>query len=77
MLTLLLITLFAQAVATSPPAGRWDSDARSRGGLGSWRELAKDGTCTQTTGAMVDGTWKLDGEQLAITMGAEVSPVIA
>ena len=46
--------------------GRWDSVERSRGGLGSWIELSTDGTCATTIGAMVDGTWKLEGEHLTL-----------
>jgi hypothetical protein len=44
--------------------GRWDADARSRGGLGAWMTPAADYTCMQTTAAMADGTWQLAGDRL-------------
>jgi hypothetical protein len=47
---------------------RWDSETRSRGGLGTWIELAANGTCAQTTGAMIDGTWTLEGDRLTLDM---------
>jgi hypothetical protein len=33
-----------------------------------WMELSIDGTCSETSGAMVDGEWKLEGDQLTLTI---------
>ena len=56
------------ANVVSALVGRWDAESRSRGGVGTWFDLARDGTCSETSGAMVDGTWKLNGDHLTISM---------
>jgi len=61
---LILIAALLQASTPDPLVGRWDTGARSRGGLGTWFTLSSDGRCAETTGAMVDGTWQLIGDQL-------------
>ena len=59
------LLLAAQPAGQSPLVGRWDAEARSGGGaLGIWFELADQGACQQTVGAMVDATWSLEGEGL-------------
>ena len=68
--------LLAQAVAPSPLVGRWDAETRSSGGLGIWFELADQGACQQTVGAMVDATWSLDGEGLTVTIPVPSGPPI-
>lgn len=60
----LLLAALMQAPMTEPLVGRWDAEARSRGGLGTWMTLSADHTCAQTSGAMVDGTWQLTGDRL-------------
>jgi hypothetical protein len=68
---LALILLFLQPPTSSELVGRWDAEGRSRGGLGSWLELARDGSCAQSIGAMVDGTWTLEGQTLTLTVTDE------
>jgi hypothetical protein len=64
MKPLLLFAALLQAIAAEPLVGRWDVESRSRGGLGTWTTLSADHTCTETTGAMVDGTWQLTRDRL-------------
>jgi hypothetical protein len=52
--------------STGALVGRWDVETRSRGGIGTWIELSANGVCSGTTGAMVDGRWKLEGNQLTL-----------
>ena len=65
---LLWSLLVAQPAGQSPLVGRWDAETRSNGGLGIWFELADQGACQQTVGAMVDGTWSLEGEGLTLSI---------
>jgi hypothetical protein len=62
----LLLVLLLQNPGLEPLVARWDPETRSRGGIGTWIELATGGTCSQTTGAMLDGTWTLEGDRLTI-----------
>jgi hypothetical protein len=62
------LLLAAQPAGQSPLVGRWDAEARSGGGLGIWFELADQGACQQTVGAMVDATWSLEGEGLTVSI---------
>jgi hypothetical protein len=55
---LIVVTVLLQEAPNEPLVGRWDAEVRSRGGLGTWMTLSADHTCSQTTGAMVDGTWQ-------------------
>jgi len=61
---LLVLPLLMQAGAAPGLVGRWDVVTRSRGGIGAWLTFAANGSCAQTTGAMVDGTWQLSGDRL-------------
>ena len=65
-MNLLIVFLLLQAGTLE---GRWDSESRSIDGLGIWIVLSADGTCTRTVGLMIDGRWKLDGDQLTVTTG--------
>ena len=77
MMAWLVWSLFiGQAIAQSPLVGRWDADTRSRGGLGMWMELSDTGACSQTTGAMVDGTWMLEGGQLTLSIADQPGKAI-
>ena len=69
-LVILFVALCTAAAPSSPSrlAGRWDSQARSRGGLGYWLSLDANGSCTKTTGAMIDGRWTLVGTHLTRTV---------
>lgn len=53
--------------------GRWESVARSRGGIGTVLELRADGVATRTPGAMVDGTYRLDGAVLVTSFADPAS----
>lgn len=68
--------MVAQPAAQSPLVGRWDAETRSNGGLGIWFELADQGACQQTVGAMVDATWTLEGEGLTVTIPTPSGPPI-
>ena len=77
MIRAILALMILQTTGASPLVGRWDAEARSRGGLGTWIELADRGACSQTTGAMVDGTWKLDGDQFTVSIPIDIgAPVV-
>jgi hypothetical protein len=70
-----LLLLSLKSAASSPLVGRWDAETRSRGGLGAWLELSPDGSCTESFGAMLDGSWRLSGENLTIeTLDADGKP---
>ena len=45
-------------------AGTWESVSRSQGGIGQILELRRDGTAIRRAAAMVDFTYKLDGDRL-------------
>ena len=60
----MLLPFVAQTGAALSLIGRWDVVTRSRGGIGAWLTLSAGGSCSQTTGAMVDGTWQLTGDRL-------------
>jgi hypothetical protein len=73
---LLWSLLVAQPAGQSPLVGRWDAEARSSGGLGIWFELADQGACQQTVGAMVDATWSLEGEGLTVSIPNPSGPPV-
>jgi hypothetical protein len=68
--------LVAQPAVQTSLVGRWDAETRSNGGLGIWFELADQGACQQTVGAMVDATWSLEGEGLTVTIPNPAGPPI-
>jgi hypothetical protein len=70
------LLVFAQTAAPAGLVGRWDAETRSRGGLGTWIELADRGVCSRTIGAMVDGTWKLEGDQLTVSIPIPDGPPV-
>jgi hypothetical protein len=67
---LIVLSLLAQTGAAPSLMGRWDVVTRSRGGIGAWLTLSAGGSCTQTTGAMLDGTWQLTGDRLTRSLVA-------
>jgi hypothetical protein len=57
-------------VAPSSIVGRWDSEARTAGGLGDWIEFRSDGTVLNSFGAMLDDeSYRLEGDRLFRTRG--------
>ena len=46
--------------------GKWESVARSQGGIGHTFEFHSDSTASLTPGAMVDFTYRLEGAQLVM-----------
>jgi len=44
-----LVILIAQAVSVNPLVGLWESDVKSKGGIGAALEFRSDGTYTQAT----------------------------
>jgi hypothetical protein len=68
----------AAAVAQNAPAppritGQWESVARNKGGIGNILEFNEDGTVTQTSAAMSDATYALQGEWLRLFYTDEAS----
>lgn len=47
--------------------GLWLGEARTEGGLGNWIEFRQDGTAQFTFGAMVEGTYRMEGTSLWMT----------
>ena len=47
-------------------AGLWLSEERSQGGLGSWVELRDDGTAWLAFGALIEGTYTMEGASLRL-----------
>jgi hypothetical protein len=45
-------------------AGLWLSETRSDGGLGSWVQLRDDGTASLGFGALIEGTYTMEGASL-------------
>ena len=43
-------------------------EARSQGGLGSWVELRDDGTVSVSSGALVEGTYTIEGSSLRLVI---------
>lgn len=46
--------------------GLWLGEARTEGGLGNWIEFRPDGTLRFAFGAMVEGTYRLEGTSLRV-----------
>ncbi|MGH7267234.1 MAG: DUF5640 domain-containing protein [Candidatus Rokuibacteriota bacterium] len=62
-----LVLAVAEAPARAETlVGRWDAEARSRGGLGTWWQFRADGTVSMSLGAMVDDRYRIDGEELTL-----------
>ena len=53
-----------RAGAGSMLIGKWESVARSKGGLGHALEFHRDGSLSHTTGAMVEETYRVEGSRL-------------
>jgi hypothetical protein len=68
-LAVALLVPLLQLAGSDQLVGRWDPERRSRGGLGTWIELAANGACTETIGALVDGKWRLEGDRLTLDLG--------
>ena len=65
----LVSVVFVQSsVDPSRLVGRWDSNDRSRGGLGVSLVLHEAAKCSKITGAMLDGRWTLSGTALTRTV---------
>lgn len=72
-----LAVVTASALLISPPVradedtasvvSLWLGEARTQGGLGNAIEFRADGTAQYTFGALLDGTYRLDGVSLWIT----------
>src|SRR5467141_335336 len=60
-----------------PPAdsltGRWTADSRSKGGLGTTLTFAADGSVASILGAIVDFTYRVDGQTLTQTFRDDTS----
>lgn len=71
---LVISVLLWQSHGSPQLVGRWDSEGRSRGGIGTTLTLSEDGKCSKTTGAMVDGRWTLAAGQLTIVLTDDGKP---
>ncbi len=84
LLAALPLATTAQPPATNPPAnlvGRWRSVETSKGGLGAIYQFNADGTFESSPGAIVDMTYRVEGDQLilppATTTGPETKSTLA
>lgn len=70
MFPLVMTSLGAPSVSGQEASivGKWESVARSYGGIGSSLEFHSDGTVSLTPGAMVDFTYRLDGTRLVMSV---------
>ena len=61
-----LVILMAQAVSVNPLVGLWESDVKSKGGIGAALEFRSDGTYTQATTVLVDAFYRVVGDRLVM-----------
>ena len=61
-----LVILMAQAVSVNPLVGLWESDVKSKGGIGAALEFRSDGTYTQATTVLVDLFYRVVRDHLVI-----------
>jgi hypothetical protein len=61
-----LVILIAQAVSVNPLVGLWESDGKSKGGIGAALEFRSDGTYTQATTMLVDAFYRVVGDRLVM-----------
>lgn len=74
LLFLVVFMLLAgPALADEKILGRWDSQTRSRGAIGSMLYFQADGTVAITVGAMLDFNYHTDGNRLYIAPDEEKS----
>jgi hypothetical protein len=67
------IALAAPASADSRLVGRWDSQSRSQGGIGSMLYFTADGGVEMTVGAMIDSPYVVDGNRLYVGDGRQMT----
>jgi hypothetical protein len=84
--TILCACLFlapATLASAQGPAllGTWEATTRSYGGIGSSLEFRADSTVVETMGAMIDGTYRVEGTTLTLTFqdptGGPAGPAIS
>jgi hypothetical protein len=63
--------LAGPALADDRILGRWDSQSRSKGGIGSMLHFQRDGTVDVTVGAMLDFKYRTAGNRLSLDLGTE------
>ena len=61
---------------SSSPVGLWLGAARTQSGLGNWIEIRSDGTVQFSFGALVDGTYRMDGTSLWLSAADEQGEVL-
>jgi hypothetical protein len=64
---LLAVSIGRAEANESQIAGKWAADGRTKGGLGAMLIFADDGSVTSTFGALVDFTYKVDGQTITTT----------
>jgi hypothetical protein len=70
-LIVVAMALPAPALADDRILGRWDSQSRSKGGIGSMLHFRGDGTVDVTVGAMLDFKYRTAGNRLYLALGTE------
>jgi hypothetical protein len=61
-----VVILLAQAVPVNPLVGLWESDVKSKGGIGTAMEFRSDGTYTMATTVLVDAFYRVVRDRLVI-----------
>jgi len=66
ILLLAIVPLFAADDASAKLLGRWRSLETSKGGIGAMFEFRKDGVVDYSPGAVVEMTYRIEGDQLVL-----------
>jgi hypothetical protein len=64
-IAIILLSLAAPA-QTVPISGRWRSITTSKGGIGAMFEFHADGSVDYSPGAVVEGNYRIEGDQLIV-----------
>lgn len=67
MLIFSSVLLLLQVSSSADIVGRWEAVETTRGGLGSTLKFSPDGSVTFAFGPLLNGTYKLDGNNLIVT----------
>jgi len=74
LLILGLITLLVGAEVPSKLVGRWRSLEMSQGGIGAMLEFHADGTVDFSPGAIVEASYRIEGNQLILASYTKAEP---
>jgi hypothetical protein len=74
MMSVVLVCFLQILAAQAPSAsvvGRWRSLQTSAGGIGSMLEFRKDGTVASSPGAVVEGSYRIENNELVLPAGTQ------